>query len=205
MNDVRKYAAAGVFGGLAASAVALASAPVLLPADYSWIGHTTSESASQGVEGAWLARLGFLLFGLAVIWLAALKRVTWGRWASVFHISFGIFMIAAAVFSARPWDAGMPYDPVEDLLHSVAATAVGFSFAFGVLAIVLRRANQQLKRRWLDVIAIAASILLPVGMMLATDVAGALQRGIFLVAYAWYARETLLIQRHETVRKHIDQ
>ncbi|HET9901772.1 MAG TPA: hypothetical protein VFR46_12025 [Actinomycetes bacterium] len=57
--------------GLALSAIALGAAPALMPDDYSWIGHTTSESAAQGVSGAWLARLGFLLFGLSAIWLAA--------------------------------------------------------------------------------------------------------------------------------------
>lgn len=108
------------------------------------------------------------------------------------HASFGIFMTAAAAFSVRPWGTNMPYDPTEDLLHSVAATAMGFSFAFGVLAIVLRRANHRSQLRWLDVAALAALVVLPVGRMLLTDVVGALQRGVFLVAYAWYARETLL-------------
>ncbi|MFP9193123.1 DUF998 domain-containing protein [Natrialbaceae archaeon A-CW1-1] len=168
-----------------------------MPADYSWIAHTTSESAAQRVDGAWLARLGFLLFGFGVIWLAALKPRTWGRWATVLHTSFGIFMLAAAVFSARPWDVALPYDPIENILHSVAATAMGFSFAFGVVAIVLRRANNDLPFCWLDAAAIAASVVLPVGMLLATDIAGALQRGIFLVAYAWYARETVLVWRRE--------
>ncbi|MDJ1431459.1 DUF998 domain-containing protein [Halostagnicola sp. A-GB9-2] len=195
MTNEQAYTAAGVLACLVTSALALAFAPVLMPAGYSWISHTTSESAAQGINGAWLARLGFLLFGLGVIWLAALKRRAWGRWGTVLHISFGIFMIAAAVFSVRPWDSNLPYDPIEDLLHSVAATAVGFSFAFGVVAIVLRRTNHDLTFRWLDAAAIAASVVLPVGMMLATDVAGALQRGIFLVAYAWYARETLLLTR----------
>ena len=171
-----------------------------MPADYSWISHTTSESAAQGVDGAWLARLGFLLFGLGVIWLAALKRRVWGCWATVLHISFGVFMIAAAVFSARPWDVTLPYDPIEDLLHSVAATAMGFSFSFGVVAVVLRRWNDDSTFRWFDVVAIVASVVLPLGMTSVSDGAGALQRGIFLVAYAWYGRETVLVWRREATQ-----
>ena len=200
MDRRERYAVAGVFACLVASAQSLALAPLLIPADYSWFAHTTSESAAQGTDGAWLARLGFLLFGLGVIWLAALKRRVWGRWATVLHISFGVFMIAAAVFSARPWDPTLPYDLIEDFLHSIAATAMGFSFAIGVVAIVLRRANDELTFRWLDAAAIATSVVLPVGMMLVTDVAGALQRGIFLVAYVWYGRETLLVWRHESAQ-----
>jgi hypothetical protein len=41
-----------VLVGLCSSAVALASAPALMPPTYSWISHTTSESAAQGVSGA---------------------------------------------------------------------------------------------------------------------------------------------------------
>lgn len=193
MTNGRTYTAAGILACLVTSALALAFAPVLMPTDYSWIAHTTSESAAQGVDGAWLARLGFLLFGGGVIWLAALKRRTWGRWATVLHTCFGVFMIAAAVFSARPWDSSLPYDPIEDLLHSVAATVLGFSFAFGVVAIVLRRANHDSTFRWLDAAAIAASVVLPVGMLLMDDVAGALQRGMFLIAYAWFAQETVAL------------
>jgi hypothetical protein len=187
------YTVVGVLACLVASALSLTLAPLLMPADYSWITHTTSESAAQGVDGAWLARLGFLLFGLGVLWLAVMSPPTWGRWAIVFHVSFGVFMIGAAVFSAQPWDPGLPYDPVEDLLHSVTATALGFSFAFGVFVIVLRRRRRRLRTRWLDVTAITASVVLPMGMFAVTDIAGALQRGIFLLAYAWYARETLLL------------
>ena len=193
MSGEQAYTAAGILVCLVASALSLALAPLLMPADYSWIVHTTSESAAQGVDGAWLARLGFLLFGLGVLWLAQLEPPMWGRWAIVFHISFGVFMIGAAVFSAQPWEAGLPYDPIEDLLHSVTATVLGFSFAFGVLVIVLRRRRRRLRTRWLDVTAIAASVVLPMGMFAVTDIAGALQRGIFLIAYTWYARETLLL------------
>jgi hypothetical protein len=73
--DHPKHArAAGVVICLFASAVMLGAAPKLLPADYDWIAHTTSEAAAQRVNGAWMARSGFLFFGLAVIWLAAGAR-----------------------------------------------------------------------------------------------------------------------------------
>lgn len=164
---------------------------MIMPTDYSWTAHFVSESAAQGVEGAWLARLGFFLFGMGVLWLAPKQRGEWGRWATRFHRSFGVFMIAAAVFSTRPWDPRMPYDPTEDLLHSIAATGLGFSFTFGVVAIVIRRMNDELPVRWFDGVAIAAMIALPLGIVIWTDLAGGLQRLIFIVAYVWYGRETV--------------
>jgi hypothetical protein len=60
-------AVAAVLSCLTVSALALAVAPMLMPESYSWVVHTTSESAAQGVNGAWLARLGFVAFGFAVL------------------------------------------------------------------------------------------------------------------------------------------
>lgn len=195
MSGAREYGAAGVFACLVVSGAVLAVAPLLLPADYSWVAHTTSESAAQGVGGAWLARLGFLLFGFGIIWLAALNPRRWGRWARVLHTGAGVFLIVTAAFSARPWDVTVTYDPIEDLLHSIAAAAIGFSFALGVSAVALGGASADSEVRRLDVVAVVASIALPVGMTSLDDVAGALQRGMFLMAYVWYAREALLARR----------
>ena len=59
-----RLAQGAVLAGLVASGLALALSPALLPENYTWVSNTTSEAAAQRVEGAWLARLGFLLFGL---------------------------------------------------------------------------------------------------------------------------------------------
>ena len=184
--------AIGVVLCLVISAVTLAAAPILLPGDYRWIAHTTSEAAAQRVDGAWLARSGFLLFGMGVIWLASGARELWGKWGTVLHTSFGVLMIAAAVFSARSWNPAVHFDRIEDFFHSVAATAMGFAFAFGVFAVVLLRARIAMKVRWFDVAAIAVSILIPLAMSFRSDVAGILQRGMFMIAYLWYGREALL-------------
>lgn len=53
----RRIEAVGALAGLAASLVALALAPLLMPASYDWRANTISESGAQGIEGAWLARL----------------------------------------------------------------------------------------------------------------------------------------------------
>lgn len=187
--ETRRLPRWGIPSCFVASALLLACAPTFLEESYFWVAHTTSEAAAQGVEGAWISRLGFLVFGLAVLWLAQVSRESWGSTATQFHRAFGGFMIGAAVFSARAWDETIPFDAVEDLLHSVAATAMGFAFALGVFALVVRRARSREPLRWLDAAAIAASILIPTAMMLAEDFAGALQRGMFLVAYTWYGRE----------------
>jgi hypothetical protein len=180
-----------VTGGLALSAVALAAAPAVLPAAYSWVAHTTSESAGQGVAGAWLARSGFVLLGVCVLVLARTAGPRWGSPATWLHSTFGGLMIAAAVFSARPWDPTAPFDRVEDLLHSVAATGMGFAFALGVAAVAWRRHGAGAGPHWRDGVAVLAAVALPLAMTWWPGSAGVLQRAMFLVAYAWYGLETV--------------
>ena len=187
----------GVIALLVVSAAALAVAPALMSAGYDWVRHTTSESAAQGLAGACVARLGFVAFGLAVLWMAAGAARSWGRGAVWMHAAFGVCIVGTAAFSHMPWWEGAVFDPVEDLLHSVTATAMGFAFVFGVL--------MRLAQRWfggapagcvgvhgrrgvvLDVVAVAAASVIPLIMVFEADVAGLVQRLVFAVAYVWYA------------------
>jgi hypothetical protein len=181
--------------GLVVSALALMIAPLLMPASYSWIAHTTSESAAQGVPGAWLARAGFLVFGSSVLWIAWEARGSWNRCAIGLHATFGMLMVAAGTFSARPWDAQLPFSSLEDLLHSVAATAMGFAFAVGVTVVAVQRWRVGGGWRAPDLVAVTASIVLPLAMASGTGLTGVLQRTMFLIAYLWYAGEALRPQR----------
>ena len=188
---VHRPAIGAILVCLVASAASLALAPVLMPESYSWVSHTTSESAAQGVDGAWLARLGFLFFGLGVLAIGRISSASWGRLAAASHAVFGISMIATAAFSSRSWEPGMPFDQTEDLLHSAAATLMAVAFSVGVLAMAIGRAREGLPARPLDLLAIAASVLISIGMAIWGDSAGALQRTMFLVLYAWYASEAI--------------
>jgi hypothetical protein len=188
---VIRWPAGAVVGGLVLSAAALFSAPALMSASYSWIANTVSESAAQGVEGAWLARLGFVLFGLAVMLLSAGRSLVWGRWATAGHVSFGAFMVAVAAFSAKAW-TGAPFDPTEDALHSLAATGMGFAFAFGVVATFVHARRAGLTRPWWpDAVAVVASVAAPTAMTAWPDVDGIPQRLMFVIAYAWYLGEAV--------------
>lgn len=72
-------ARAGIVLLLAFSAGCIFLAPLFMPLGYSWLTNVISESAAQGLHHAWISRLGFLLFGLAVLWLALYRRSTWAR------------------------------------------------------------------------------------------------------------------------------
>lgn len=190
-EESRGVTAFGVITLLIASAASLLAAPSLLPRSYSWVSNGTSESAAQGIEGAWLARLGFLTFGLGVLWLAWSLRAVWARAALWLHVGFGVCMVAAATFSTRPWIVDAPYDRVEDALHSFAADAMGFAFALGIVVRWIQRGRGDPVGRLVDGVAIAAATFIPLLMSFARDSYGLTQRLMFLVAYAWYAREAV--------------
>ncbi len=177
-------------GLLAISLLALLLAPSQMPASYSWLRHTTSESAAQGVPGAWLARLGFLIFGLTVVWISNRLQDRWTMPVRLMHAAFGALMTATAAFSTRPWLPDITYDPIEDALHSFSATSMGFAFAIGVVLRLLHRGHD-LSGRVMDLIAIVAAIAIPLAMSAFPEWDGLLQRGMFAIAYIWYGFELL--------------
>jgi hypothetical protein len=177
---------------LLGSLVTLTLSPLALDESYSWAEHTVSEAAGQSVDGAWVTRLAFVLFGLSVIWLSLAAAGLWKQPATVLHLTFGVCLGIVAAFSARPWNREAVYDRTEDLLHSVGATAMGFAFAFGVGAVWWR--TRRPARSWrgaLDAVAVAASVVLPLSMTAAPGLAGVFQRVMFGIAYLWYANEFL--------------
>jgi hypothetical protein len=187
----------GVLLGLALSALALAIAPLFLPETYFPIANTTSESAAQGVEWAWIARIGLAAFGLSVLGFTRLPGMTEnsiGRWC---FDAFGLLLILSAIASTRSWVPDARFDPSEDWVHSFAATAMGFAFAFGVVATVLSRAKGVGRLRVHDILAVAASVLIPLGMIAVPEVDGLLQRLMFAIAFAWFALETIAVRTGE--------
>jgi TRAP-type C4-dicarboxylate transport system permease small subunit len=170
---------------VAAALALLTSAPLFIPASYDWLTNTTSESAAQGIKGAWIARLGFVVFavGVAVI----VQTVPWPRTARIVHELFAFGLVGTAAFPTRPW-FDVAYNHTDDRLHSIAATLVGISFVAGT-ALVARW--EQTSRHWIDAGASVTATTLAVLMSTVPAVDGMLQRALFLLAAAWYLGEVL--------------
>jgi hypothetical protein len=192
-NVITHRSGRGILLLLVLSLIVTLIAPVLLPEGYDWRVHTTSEAAAQGLQGAWLMRAGFLLYGFAVLWLALASAPLWARAATWMHMAFGVLMVSAAVFSHKPFIEGVPFDPVEDLLHSISATTMGFAFSFGVLARFLQRQGKGSFAGVFDLLALAAAVVLPLLMTATPAFSGLFQRLMFFIAYAWYGREALTL------------
>lgn len=166
-------------------------ATAVMPQPYSWRAHSISESAAQGLQNAWIARLSFLCFGGAVLVLSILRRNVWARGTYWMNLVFSVAMLSTAAFSHKPWLSGVPVDEFEDILHSVTASGMGFAFCAGLVARLLQRARADVASRALDVLAlIVATTMSPLAALFPNN-GGLIQRAMFLVAYVWYASEAL--------------
>lgn len=174
---------------LALSMLLFALAPLALPPSYSWVKLGVSEAAAQGLSGAWIARGGFVLLGLAVLGICVLRHGVWRTLATGLHACFGIGMVMVAVYSHAPWQAGVPYVELEDRLHSAFASVVGFSFLAGVAATLAVRRPRTRARAAGDIAALVVTGTIP--LLMSAPIWGSLQRLMFLTAATWYALEVL--------------
>ena len=92
-----------------------------------------------------------------------------------------------AVYSHAPWEVGVPYVELEDRIHPVFASVVGFSFIGGVAATLVVRRPPTWASVLGDVAALAVAAIIP--LLMATPAWGFLQRLMFVTAAAWYASE----------------
>lgn len=132
--------AAVVLALLAASAIAVVIATTLMPESYSWVRHSVSESAGQGVEDAWVARL-------------------------------------------------------EDFLHSVTASTVGFAFTVGLLFVALRRGPGTTAARVFDGFAVISALVISMLVVNVAGLAGLAQRIMFGIGYVWFGLEAIRAAR----------
>ena len=137
------------------------------------------------MTGAWMMRMGFAGYGLgvalAMAWAGGLVRLE--RTALV---SFGLGMIAAALWSHAPVLPDLPADWAEDQAHSVASAWVGASFALACAARLF--AAKGPRRDALAALGLVVSVAIPLAMIAWPGVQGLSQRAMFLfsAAYLWH-------------------
>ncbi|GAA4726691.1 hypothetical protein GCM10023216_16720 [Isoptericola chiayiensis] len=179
---------------LGASAVCLALAPLALPDSYDVVRHALTRAGAQGVPGAWVARTGYALLGVAVLLEAARAGDAWGPVGRGGHAVFGTAMVALAVFSASPWYGGAG-DRVEAGLHTWAATTAVLAFFVGVLGVRIRRGTRPGRIAVLDVVALAGVPVLALAAETMPGGAGVTERLLFAIGFAWYATEAVRLAR----------
>ena len=181
--------------GVALALVCLAVAPLVMPRDYSLVADTVSKTAGQGVAYGWITKAGFVLVSLAALAIGAAAWPRWGRLGAAAQVAFAACMVAAAFFETRSWRVDAAYDPVEHDRHSDASNMAAAAFVVCVILILRAEAPNPRWRMRLGVLTILATAITPILMTFFRNADGAMERGWFLLAFAWWATTAWRIAR----------
>lgn len=149
---------------------------------YSVLKNTTSHLGAQNAPYAWVMNVVFFMLGAVCIlegWLH-LNRFWFQK---LILTVFGLGLILTGIFQHAPINPGIPFNALEDSLHSVMATVVGFSFtilAFSAIFIAKSHIS-----RFLALFSGCMAVIFSVLMFSLTDFTGILQRLMFIFSFAW--------------------
>lgn len=170
--------------GILAATAAIIISPLFTAPGYSLLRHSVSELGAQCAPNAWIMNLGFVVFGLGVFADAA-KRIRDVPAGAISFMVFGASMALAGIISHRPIDRALSYDVLQDQLHSALAAGVGVGFAVGTLCFAFAVSGRS--ARIACGMASASALAIPAGMNLLPDIAGVLQRVMFVISFGWLA------------------
>lgn len=146
---------------------------------YSIMSNTTSHLGAQGSPNAWVMNFVFLFLGAMSIWITLSSKI---RFYQLIGMIFGLSLILTGVFRHAPLTDSTQFNLFHDQLHSVFASATGFSFTF------LAAGHGFMSHKWQrisGVIMAVVATLIPLGMMALPAFMGLLQRVMFVSAFGW--------------------
>jgi hypothetical membrane protein len=149
---------------------------------YSIVKNTTSHLGAQNAPNAWIMNVTFVLVGISCVlesWLH-LGEFCFHR---ILLSVFGLGLVFTGVFHHAPIIEGIVYNSMEDNLHSIFASIVGFSFT--VYAISSAFIDKDVKHKVIDIIVGITATSLSVLMGYMPDYSGIWQRMIFIISFTW--------------------
>ncbi len=150
--------------------------------EYSIFLNTTSQLGAQNTPNSWIMNLTFALLGCVCIFEGFLHlKNLWVQ--KVLLISFGIGLIFTAIFQHAPINEAIPYNILEDNIHSASASVVGFSFTLFAFSVAFIENTD--KRRILALLIGMLSIGLSLLMFSVTNYTGVWQRLMFIISFGW--------------------
>jgi hypothetical protein len=124
----------------------------------------------------------FILVGISCILEAWLHlRKFWFH--KILLSIFGLSLMFTGIFHHAPIIKGVIFNPLEDKLHSIFATVVGFSFT--VFAISSAFIEKAAKHRIIDIAVGFTATILSILMFYLPDYSGIWQRAIFIISFTW--------------------
>ncbi len=152
---------------------------------YSIIANTTSHLGAQQAPHAWVMNVVFVLLGVATI-IRVSSLFNNYKFTTTMLIVFGLGLIMTALFRHRPIIEGVEFDLLQDQLHSLFASVVGFSFVMSCVTLLFENTTKQVKVMAI-VLGVFASLLSWM-MFMFPSIMGILQRIMFLVSFYWIMR-----------------
>jgi len=149
---------------------------------YSVFKNTTSQLGAQNAPNAWVMNMVFFLLGAACILEAWLHlRNFWFQ--KVILTIFGLGLIFIAFFQHAPITGSIPFNSLEDEIHSFFANVIGF--AFTILAFSAAFITKSHVGKIMALLLGCISTILSALMFSLTTYTGILQRLMFILAFAW--------------------
>ena len=163
----------------------------LVPEHYHWYTNTISDLAAQGYDFRWIMRSGLSIFGLMTMYMAGYEMSQKnGVSASLFFIFFyGLFIAITGYFRIKPFIPGLPYNVIEDYLHSLFATLTGIAISGGIILDIFPFTKQR-KKKILQSITFGTAIVICSIMFGIADSQGSLytgliQRFLWIIGLTW--------------------
>lgn len=149
---------------------------------YSVVEHTTSHLGAQGSPNAWVMNATFLVVGVAGQF-AGWRKLGSHPLALLLLSLFAISLVLTGLYRHAPVIEGVEANDFEDRRHSLFATTTGIGFvAFAVSMAFISRVSRD---RAIAAVVAGAATLLSLAMAVWPDLAGLLQRAMFLMAFVW--------------------
>lgn len=146
---------------------------------YSILGNTTSHLGARGSPNAWIMNVVFGVLAIRSVRIIYTVRAPYIR---IFGTLFGLALFMTGVFRHAPLVEGIDFSGFQNAMHSVFASATGFSFFLLSLGYGIMCKGRQ---RVIAFAVASVSIIIPLGMMGFSQFAGLLQRLMFVTAFLW--------------------
>ncbi len=149
---------------------------------YSIVKNTTSHLGAQSTTNAWIINVAFVLVGISCV-LEAWLHLGKYWFHKILLTIFGLSLVFTGIFHHAPIIEGVIFNSIEDRLHSIFATIVGFSFT--ILAISSAFIEKAVKHRIINIVVGFTATILSMLMLYLPDYSGIWQRAIFIISFAW--------------------
>jgi|JI10StandDraft_1071094.scaffolds.fasta_scaffold109478_4 hypothetical membrane protein len=165
--------------------ISLTSAHLTAPKTYNWQTNSISQLGAQNYKYSGIMNSGFISFGTLVSAQAVNDLVSKNKhWtSSSFMLLYGTSMTLTGLFSAEPFEQGVPYNQKEANTHSLFANIAGVSLTGAMVSSLLTEKNKN--KRILHIAGLSTVLLTSAMFKLDEKHKGTWQRLLWVGGIGW--------------------